>query len=111
MKNYKGGIKMLLHQPLYDWANRHPNKPAFHWVERDKTLTYAEAVEEVEALAGALHSLGAAKGDRITIFAHNGMDYLLSMLGISETPSLHGWISRWCRKLTRTIKSKTSGAF
>ncbi len=80
MKNYKGGIKMLLHQPLYDWANRHPNKPAFHWVERDKTLTYAEAVEEVEALAGALHSLGAAKGDRITIFAHNGMDYLLSML-------------------------------
>ena len=51
---------MLLHQPLYDWANRHPNNPAFHWVERDKTLTYAEAAEEVEALAGALHSVGAA---------------------------------------------------
>ncbi|WP_419906387.1 class I adenylate-forming enzyme family protein [Hoeflea sp.] len=71
---------MLLHQSLYDGANRHPEHPAFHWVERDKTLTYAQAVEEVEALAGALHSLGASKGDRITIFAHNGMDYLLSML-------------------------------
>jgi len=71
---------MYLHQPLYDWANRHPNKPAFHWVERDKTLTFSQAVEEVEALAGALHALGATKGDRITIFAHNGMDYLLSML-------------------------------
>ncbi len=71
---------MLLHQPVYDGANRHPDRAAAHWVERNRTLTYAQVAEEVEALAGALHSLGAAKGDRITIFAHNGMDYLLSML-------------------------------
>lgn len=71
---------MLLHQLLFDGANRRPDHVAFHWVERGKSLTYAEAAIHVDALAGALHSLGVVKGDRVTIFAHNGMDYLLSML-------------------------------
>jgi acyl-coenzyme A synthetase/AMP-(fatty) acid ligase len=70
---------MLLHQLLTDGAMRRPDHTAFHWVERDRSLTYAQAVEQVEAAAGAFHDLGARKGDRITIFAHNGMDYLISM--------------------------------
>jgi acyl-coenzyme A synthetase/AMP-(fatty) acid ligase len=35
----------------------------------------------MEKMAGALWSLGVAKGDRVTIFAHNGLDYLVAMLG------------------------------
>src|SRR5262249_50664999 len=35
---------MLMQQLLYDGAHRTPDRPAFHWVERDRTLTYAEAV-------------------------------------------------------------------
>ena len=35
----------------------------------------------MERMAGALASLGVAKGDRVTIFAHNGLDYLVAMLG------------------------------
>lgn len=72
---------MLLHQLLSDGAMRRPDHVAFHWVERDRSLTYAQAAEAVEAAAGAFHDLGARRGDRITIVAHNGMDYLLSMLG------------------------------
>ena len=72
---------MLLHQLLTDGAMRRPDHTAFHWVEREKSLSYAEAVAQVEAAAGAFHDLGARKGDRITIVAHNGMDYLLSMFG------------------------------
>ena len=34
---------MLMHQLLYDGANRHPDKLAFRWVDRDKALTFAEA--------------------------------------------------------------------
>jgi acyl-coenzyme A synthetase/AMP-(fatty) acid ligase len=33
----------------------------------------------MERCAGALHHLGVCKGDRVTIFAHNGMDYLIGM--------------------------------
>ena len=33
----------------------------------------------MERFAGALHHLGVMKGDRVTVFAHNGMDYLMAM--------------------------------
>src|SRR5262245_61959726 len=70
---------MLMHQLLLDGAARHPDKIAFRWVDRDATLSFAGAVTMMEHYAGALHQLGVRKGDRVVIFAHNGMDYLLGM--------------------------------
>jgi long-chain acyl-CoA synthetase len=70
---------MLMHQLLADGAARQPDKVAFRWVDREITLTYAQAVEATEHLSGALHHLGVRAGDRATIFAHNGMDYLIAM--------------------------------
>ena len=70
---------MLMHQLLLDNAERRPSQTAFRWVDRDVTLTNAEAVAAMERFAGALHHLGVRKGDRVTIFAHNGMDYLVGM--------------------------------
>jgi long-chain acyl-CoA synthetase len=72
---------MLLQQLLYDGAQRTPDRPALHWVDRDRTLTYGEAVEAMERVAGALASLGVGRGDRVAVFALNGMDYLLAMFG------------------------------
>ena len=72
---------MLMHQLLMDGAERTPDKLALHWVDRDVHLTYAQAVAGMEHMAGALASLGLKKGERVTIFAHNGMDYLLAMFG------------------------------
>jgi long-chain acyl-CoA synthetase len=72
---------MLMHRLLTDGAERTPDKLALHWVDRDVALTYAQAVAGMEHMAGALASLGLKKGDRVTIFAHNGMDYLLAMFG------------------------------
>jgi len=72
---------MLIHQLLIDGANRRPEKAAFTWVDRGKTLTYAEAVAQTDRFAGALAELGVKKGDRVSIVAHNGMDYLLAMFG------------------------------
>jgi long-chain acyl-CoA synthetase len=72
---------MLMHRVLIDGAERTPDKPALHWVDRNVTLTYAQAVARMEDMAGALASLGLRRGDRVTIFAHNGMDYLLAMFG------------------------------
>jgi long-chain acyl-CoA synthetase len=72
---------MLMHRLLIAAAERRPEKLAFRWVDRDRSLSYAQAVEAMEKMAGALSSLGVAKGDRVTIFAHNGLDYLVAMLG------------------------------
>ena len=72
---------MLMHQLLIDGALRDPDRLAFHWVDRDVTLTYAEAVHAMEHMAGALASLGVRKGDRVAVFAHNGMDYLITLFG------------------------------
>lgn len=70
---------MLMHQLLTDGAAREPDKIAFRWVDRNKTLTYAQSVEATEHFAGALHHLGVRVGDRVTIFAHNGLDYLIGL--------------------------------
>ncbi len=72
---------MLMHQVLIDGAQRMPDKLALHWVDRDVGLTYAQAVARMEDMAGALASLGVGRGDRVTVFAHNGMDYLLTLFG------------------------------
>lgn len=72
---------MRFHDLLLDGARRHPDRPALVWVERDRTLTYGRAVAEMERMAGALASLGVGPGDRVGVFAHNGMDYLMAMFG------------------------------
>ena len=70
---------MLMHQLLSDGAARTPDRIAFRWVDRDRSLSYAQAVVEMERATGALNHLGLRKGDRVTIFAHNGLDYLVGM--------------------------------
>ena len=70
---------MLMHQLLYDGAARHPSKIAFRWVDRERALSFAEAAAGMEHFAGALNHLGVRKGDRVTLFAHNGVDYLLGL--------------------------------
>lgn len=70
---------MLMHQALRDGAARTPDKIALRWVDRDIALSFAGAVAAMERYAGALHGLGVRKGDRVTIFAHNGMDYVLRL--------------------------------
>jgi long-chain acyl-CoA synthetase len=74
-------MAMLLQQLLLDGANRTPDKTAFHWVERGRSLSYSGAVAAMEQAAGALTGLGVERGDRVGVFAHNGMDYLVAMFG------------------------------
>ena len=66
---------------LIDGADRTPERRALHWVDRARALTYAEAVQAMDRVAGGMASLGVERGDRIGIFAHNGLDYLTAMFG------------------------------
>ena len=72
---------MLLHNLLTQGAARFPDKTALGWVKRDRSLSYAEAAEATDRVAAGLAALGVERGDRVGIFAHNGLDYLLAMFG------------------------------
>jgi long-chain acyl-CoA synthetase len=62
-------------------AWRVPDRTFIYWTDRDRSITYAQGVEVAERVAGALCELGVVKGDRVAIFAHNGLDYVLAMFG------------------------------
>lgn len=72
---------MLMHQLLIENAERRPDALAVRWVDRDRALTNAQAVAAMERMAGLLAELGVVKGDRVTVFAHNGLDYVVAILG------------------------------
>lgn len=72
---------MLLHHLLTDGAARSPEKTALGWVKRDRSLGYAEAAAATDRVAAGLAALGVEQGDRVGVFAHSGLDYLLAMFG------------------------------
>ena len=82
---------MLMHQILRDGAARYPDKIALRWVDRDVVLSFSESVTAMEDYAGALHSLGVRKGDRVTLFAHNGMEYLLGLFACWRIGAIAAW--------------------
>jgi acyl-CoA synthetase (AMP-forming)/AMP-acid ligase II len=75
------GASLRIFDLLHDGAHRTPDRRALHWVERDRSLSYEDAVLTMERVAGGLAALGVGRGDRVGIFAHNGLDYLAAMFG------------------------------
>ncbi len=72
---------MLMHHPVLLGAERHPERTALRWVDRGRSWSYGELARLSARMAGALHHLGVRPGERVGIVAHNGVDYLLAMLG------------------------------
>jgi fatty-acyl-CoA synthase len=65
--------------PAYDWIAHHranrPGKEAVRELSPPRSLSYAELDARAEALAVHLASLGMARGDRVALLAHNGVEY------------------------------------
>jgi acyl-CoA synthetase (AMP-forming)/AMP-acid ligase II len=74
-------------------AWRTPDRPFLYWSDRQRSITYAEGDRISDAAAGALWDLGVRKGDRVGIFAHNGLDYVTAMFGIWKTGAVSAHIS------------------
>ncbi len=62
-------------------AWRLPDHPYLYWSDRQRAMTYAQGDQASDHVAGALADLGVSKGDRVGIFAHNGIDYVNAMFG------------------------------
>lgn len=51
-------------------------------------LTYAELDARVDALAGALGALGAGKGDVVSAYLHNSIEYVITVLAVARAGAI-----------------------
>lgn len=74
-------------------AWRLPDHEFLYWSDRKRRITYQQGESLANKAAGALASLGVKKGDRVAIFAHNGLDYVIAMFGIWKLGAISAHIS------------------
>ena len=74
-------------------AWRLPDHEFIYWSDRARSITYAQGEQLSGKAAGALAALGVVKGDRVGIFAHNGLDYVIAMFGAWKLGAISTHIS------------------
>ena len=78
---------------LHRAAWRKPDNVFIHWSDRSRVTTYAQGEALSDKAAGMLAGLGVKKGDRVAIFANNGLDYVIAMFGIWKIGAISTHIS------------------
>ena len=68
--------EIALHDRLREAARQVTSKAAL--IHGDRTLTFAELDAASDRLAGALGRRGIARGDRVTLFMPNSIDYVIA---------------------------------
>lgn len=66
---------------LRQWEERCPDKPFLIWEPFDRpsvSYSYAEFAAHVERLAGALHTRGVMKGDKVMVHLDNSPEFLFA---------------------------------
>jgi len=64
-------------------AKRYPERPCFTVYEPDRiSLSYAEALERILAVAGKLIELGVKKGDKVAVTGKNSPEWAVAYMGI-----------------------------
>ncbi|MGO4332643.1 long-chain fatty acid--CoA ligase [Cupriavidus sp. 2TAF22] len=85
---------MHLTAGLHRSLQRHPDKIAL--VDGQTRLTFRQLAARVARLAGALQSLGVARGDRVAVLAPNGAAYVETELAVWWAGAvLHPVNTRW----------------
>ena len=76
----------------YDWIGHHAaNRPAHEAVRElatERSFTYAELDERVDATAAYFTSLGIGRGDRVAVLAHNGVEFFDIQFACARTGSI-----------------------
>lgn len=73
---------MTMYECLSRSASEGPDTVACEFMGRK--VRYSELMEEVDAMAGALHGLGIRKGDRVLVCLPNSPQALISIYGINR---------------------------
>ncbi len=76
----------------YDWIDHHrdqrPNKEAVRDLGSDRSFTYAELDERVDAMAAYFGSIGVGRGDRVGVLAQNGVEYFDVQFACARTGAI-----------------------
>ena len=75
-------LNMTIDQILPGTAKRLPGKIALIFGER--TITYGELERLTNQAANGLKALDVSKGDRVTLFAPNSVEWVISYIGIAK---------------------------
>ncbi|MGB6750198.1 MAG: AMP-binding protein, partial [Xanthobacteraceae bacterium] len=75
-------LNMTIDQILPGTAERLPGKIALIFGER--TVTYSALERLSNQAANGLKALGVCKGDRVTLFAPNSVEWVISYIGIAK---------------------------
>src|SRR6202012_2581103 len=74
----------------------HGDRHAFIWdspvANRLEHITYAQALDRVSQIAGALARLGVAKGDRVVIYMPMVPEAAFSMLACARLGAIHSMV-------------------
>ncbi len=84
---------MTFNNMLHRAAWRKPGQNFIHWSDRSQNITYEQGEILSDKVAGMLSALGVKKGDRVGLFAHNGLDYVMAMFGIWKIGAISAHIS------------------
>ena len=92
-----GVLDVTVGQLVEVWSQRSPDKLAL--VSGGRSLTFAELQQRVEYVAGALHRLGIARGDRVAVWLNNRQEWIelqfaLARLGailVTVNPALRSY--------------------
>jgi fatty-acyl-CoA synthase len=69
---------------MADRARLTPNREALVVLPGDQRYTYAELNARANRLANWMRDLGVEKGDRVSILAHNGVEYIDLFYGLAK---------------------------
>ena len=63
-------------------AGAHPQKPYLHYIDEDRSISYAELEEVVPRIAGYLAARRIGGDDRVVLLADNSLEHLVLYIGV-----------------------------
>jgi propionyl-CoA synthetase len=90
---FPGGLTNLCHNAVDRHAAVAPGRPALIWasteVDRERTWTYAELLQEVQTMAATLRELGVRRGDRVLLYMPMIPEAAFAMLACARLGAIH----------------------
>ncbi|MFO0122759.1 MAG: AMP-binding protein, partial [Inhella sp.] len=92
-KWFVGGRTNLCHNAVDRHAATRPDAPALIWasteVDQEKTWTFAQLRDEVQAMAAVLQDQGVGEGDRVLIYCPMVPEAAFAMLACARIGAIH----------------------